>query len=81
MVRGTFARGSLDVEKVPADVEAARPQAVVLIGPYSPVGGDRESAVVRAETSGDFRGRRLIRHWSLARFFARSTRSTEYDAC
>src|ERR1700757_1057383 len=34
---GSFARGSLDIEKGLADVEAAHPQAVVLVGPYSPV--------------------------------------------
>ena len=34
---GTFERGSNDIEKGLADVEAAHPQAVVLVGPYSPV--------------------------------------------
>jgi branched-chain amino acid transport system substrate-binding protein len=33
---GTFARGTLDIEKGLADVEAAHPQAVVVVGPYSP---------------------------------------------
>jgi len=34
---GTFQRGSMEVDKGLADVEAAHPQAVVLVGPYSPV--------------------------------------------
>ena len=34
---GTFERGSLDVDKGLAEVQAANPQAVVLVGPYSPV--------------------------------------------
>jgi ABC-type branched-subunit amino acid transport system substrate-binding protein len=34
---GTFERGSNDISKGLADVEAAHPQAVVLVGPYSPV--------------------------------------------
>ena len=34
---GTFERGSMDIEKGLSEVEAAHPQAVVLVGPYSPV--------------------------------------------
>jgi len=34
---GTFAHGSLDIEKGLDDVQAAHPEAVVLVGPYSPV--------------------------------------------
>ena len=34
---GTFARGSLDVDHGLAEVQATNPQAVVLVGPYSPV--------------------------------------------
>jgi branched-chain amino acid transport system substrate-binding protein len=34
---GTFARGSLDVDSGLREVMAARPQAVVVVGPYSPV--------------------------------------------
>jgi len=34
---GTFARGSMDIDAGLRDVMAARPQAVVLVGPYSPV--------------------------------------------
>jgi ABC-type branched-subunit amino acid transport system substrate-binding protein len=34
---GTFARGSLDVDAGLKEVMAARPQAVIVVGPYSPV--------------------------------------------
>jgi len=34
---GSFEHGSLDVDKGIAEVQAANPQAVVLVGPYSPV--------------------------------------------
>lgn len=34
---GTFARGSMDVDRGLAEVQAAHPQAVILVGPYSPV--------------------------------------------
>ena len=34
---GTFERGTLDVDKGLADVQAGHPQAVVLVGPYAPV--------------------------------------------
>jgi ABC-type branched-subunit amino acid transport system substrate-binding protein len=34
---GTFARGSLDIDAGLKEVMAARPQAVVVVGPYSPV--------------------------------------------
>jgi branched-chain amino acid transport system substrate-binding protein len=34
---GSFARGTLDVDKGITDVQAGNPQAVVLVGPYAPV--------------------------------------------
>jgi branched-chain amino acid transport system substrate-binding protein len=34
---GSFERGTLDVDKGLAEVQAGNPQAVVLVGPYSPV--------------------------------------------
>ena len=45
---GTFARGSLDVDAGIKDVMAAHPQAVVVVGPYSPVA----TIVKKAHTTG-----------------------------
>jgi branched-chain amino acid transport system substrate-binding protein len=45
---GTFARNSLDVDAGLKDVMAARPQAVVVVGPYSPVA----AIVKKAHASG-----------------------------
>ncbi len=45
---GTFARGSLDINAGLKEVMAARPQAVVVVGPYSPVA----EAVKKAHAQG-----------------------------